>query len=73
MNKKEAAKIILKELEKISLFTGKYDAVNGNESYMHGISAVMECIAGFVSAETEDVFHDKFVSNMIESEEKRED
>lgn len=64
---KSSAKIVLSKLKECDLFCGKYDAKNGKESYMHGISTVMEVIAHY--AEDEE-FEDMFLKNMIKSEEK---
>ena len=52
------------------LLVGKYDAKNGNEKFMYGISTVMEFIAYRVSEADGDAFSDLFVKNMIKSEKK---
>ena len=60
--------LVFKDLTKeIGLFTGKYDALNGSEEFMYGVSAVMNYIA--YKAGHED-FEDTFVANMIKSKEK---
>ena len=66
-NLRNASQIVLDKLKGCDLFCGKYDARNGNASYMHGISTVMEVIANY--AEDEE-FENMFLRNMIESEEK---
>lgn len=48
MNKEEAYKIVFDDLTReggCDLFRGIYDAKNGKDSYMNGISLVMEYIA----------------------------
>lgn len=67
MDKKEAFQIVLDELKKCKLFCGQYDAMNGNEHYMHGVSSVMEVIAYHAGDEE---FEDMFLKNMIKSEKK---
>ena len=52
------------------LMIGKFDAKNGEEHFMYGISTVMEWIAYRVSDEVGDEFSDLFIKNMIESEKK---
>jgi hypothetical protein len=52
------------------LMVGNYDAKNGSEQFMHGISTVMEWIAYRVSEADGDAFSDMFVKNLIESEKK---
>ena len=71
MDKKMAYEIVLEDLKKrVSFFEGKYDARNGKEDYMYGVSAVMECIDYSISDEVGDNFSDTFIKNMIESERK---
>lgn len=53
-----------------SIFTGNYDAKNGNEKYMFGISTVMEWIAYKVNEETGNDFSDLFTKNLIKSIDK---
>ncbi len=60
-------KAVLEELKEIALFRGIYDAKNGNEHYMFGISTVMEVIANKAN---DDGFEDEFLHNMKLSEEK---
>ena len=67
-NEKNSFELVFKDLtKKIGLFTGKYDASNGSEEFMYGVSAVMNYIA--YKAGHED-FEDTFVANMIKSQEK---
>ena len=67
-NEKEILKGIIEEMSEIGIFTGKYDAKNGKEDFMYGISTVMECLAYMVSDEYGDSFSDAFVKNLIASE-----
>lgn len=50
------------------LLVGEYDAKNGNEKFMYGISTVMEWIAYRVSQEDGNAFSDLFIKNMLKSE-----
>lgn len=68
MNRETAFHIVLKELEKCNLFTGVYDAKNGNEDYMYGIFTVMENIAYNAGEEIGINFSEMFLNNLIESE-----
>ena len=68
--KEEATQYVFDELLKCNLFRGIYDAKNGKKSYMHGVSAVMECIAAMISAECFERFNEEFTKNLIESEDK---
>ena len=71
MDKSEAYKIVFDDLIQCDLFKGIYDAKHGNEQYMYGISAVMECIAQGVSDECYESFNNKFINNMLESEKNK--
>jgi hypothetical protein len=53
-----------------SMFRGTYDAKNGNDHFMYGISTVMEFIAYRASDARGDEFGEEFVKNMLESEKK---
>ena len=71
----EAFKIVYDELvnrSNINLFKGKFDAVNGSETYMYGIGLVLEWIAYQVSEETYDQFLDLFYNNLGECIEEAE-
>ena len=52
------------------LLVGEYDARNGDEKFMHGVSLVMEWIAYRVSEEDYNEFNDLFIKNLIKSEQK---
>lgn len=70
MNEKEAFQIVLNKLKECELLCGKYDARNGSEYFMYGVSTVMEIIANYAG---DNEFEDMFLKNMIESEEKNEE
>ena len=62
---KKAYRLVFKDLSKIDMFRGLYDAKNGDESFMYGVSTVM----GTVAFEAEDFdFEEKFIENMTNSE-----
>lgn len=69
MPKTEAYKIVLDELKTIPLFCGKYDAKNGNSSFMNGICTVMEFIAKNVSDDELTKYETEFTNNIIVSKE----
>lgn len=52
------------------LMVGEYDAKNGSEQFMFGISTVMEWIAYRVSEADGDAFSEMFTKNLVESEKK---
>lgn len=69
----EEKKVIEKVVDGMTecgLFCGWYDAKNGNEHFMYGVSTVMEYLAYLVSDEYGDEFSDTFTKNMIKSEKK---
>lgn len=68
----DAYKIVFEDIlnSGCGCMVGIYDAKNGNQDFMHGISTVMEWIAYRVSVADGDAFSDLFISNMIESEKK---
>ncbi len=72
-DKTDAYRIVYDDLIQCGAFRGIYDAKNGNEHFMYGVSCVMEVIASRVSDEVYDAFNDEFMNNMIESEEKAND
>lgn len=49
------------------LFRGRYDATNGNEQFMYGVSMVMEYIASMAGDEFYEEFDKIFLKNMIQS------
>lgn len=69
MDKSEAYRIVYEDLTKDDwLFTGKYDAENGNKHFMYGIASVMEEIA--YEAGRYEEFSEKWDSNIAKSEGK---
>jgi hypothetical protein len=68
----DAYRIVLNDMlnSGCGLLVGEYDATNGDEQFMHGISLVMEWIAYRVSEADGDAFSDLFLKNMSESEKK---
>lgn len=72
MDLEQAYKAVYDDLIKCELLTGKYDATNGEEHYMYGISTVMEIIAyrADKTGVLHDLFEDMFLNNMMKSEEK---
>lgn len=69
--KRHAYKIVYKDFIKYEgLFVGKYDAKHGGESFMYGVSFVMEAIAYSISDEAGEAFIDLFFSNLIASEDE---
>ena len=71
MTKQLAYAIVLNDLLECPMFKGIYDAENGSEHFMHGISTVMENIAYHVSEDCAIDFSEMFIANMIDSEEMR--
>ena len=69
-NEREMLKGIIEEMREIGIFNGRYDAKNGKEDFMYGVSTVMQCLAYMVSDEYGDSFSDTFVKNLIASEQE---
>lgn len=65
--KRVSYKIVFDDLMECPLFRGKYDAKNGNESFINGIWTVMEYIACNVSEDVGDKFNNEFAENMTKS------
>ena len=63
-------KAIIEKLQENKLFTGIYDAENGNASFMYGILTVLEAVAQLQSEEYANEVQMKFFKNMSDSEEK---
>lgn len=61
---RRAYRLVFKDLYKVNMFRGVYDAKNGSEAFMYGISTVMGTIA--FEAENFD-FEDMFMANMTRS------
>lgn len=70
MRKKKAYEIVYRDLMKVDLFRGHYDAKNGSPVYMHGICTVIENIALHVSEKTANEYTKIFFRNIIGSQKK---
>lgn len=57
-------KTVLEDLKQVSMFTGRFDAKNGNKHFMFGILAVMEYIADKAGNKE---YVDMFLDNMNKS------
>ena len=68
--KKKVIDKVVDGMTECGLFCGRYDAKNGNEHFMYGVSTVMEYLAYLVSDEYGDEFSDTFTKNMIKSEKR---
>lgn len=66
------ARVVYEKLMEVPLFRGVYDAKNGNEHFMYGISTVMEFIAKLVSEELYEEYNDMLHRNMTASEQRTE-
>ena len=69
MNKEEIRQLVLEMME-CPLFRGEYDAKNGSESFMYGISTVMEYLASCVDDTFYQSVSDIFTHSMVKSQEK---
>ena len=70
MEKAEIYKTVLKDLAECPMFLGIYDAKNGSEQFMYGISTVMEFIAYNCGEEIYDEFEKIFLENLQKSVDK---
>lgn len=69
--KKAMLKEVIDELMAMSgIFNGTYDAKNGNEHFMYGVSTVLTTLAFNVSEEYADEVEEIFFKNMEKSQEK---
>jgi hypothetical protein len=68
----DAYRIVLNDMMNsgCGILVGEYDAKNGSEQYMYGVSTVMEWIAYKVNEETGNDFSDLFTKNLIKSIDK---
>ena len=69
MAKEEIRQLVLEMME-CPLFRGEYDAKNGSEYFMYGISTVMEYLASYVDDTFYQEVSDVFTHNMVKSQEK---
>ncbi len=69
---KKAYKTVLEDLTKCGcgLFVGKYDAENGSDKFMYGISTIMEHIAYKAGKKEYEEFSKTFFENMQKSVDK---
>lgn len=67
--KQTMRKVIETIMQNGGLFTGKYDAVNGNPEFMFGISTLLKYLAHSVDEDFGNKIEDAFVKNMLKSEE----
>lgn len=65
---RRAYKLVYKDLRKVSMFRGVYDARNGDESFMYGIQTVMENVAHGAGEDEYELFNDIFLDNMTYSQ-----
>lgn len=65
---RRAYKLVYKDLRRVSMFRGVYDASNGSEEFMHGVQTVMEMVA-FVAEDFnfETVFFDNLTYSQIKA------
>ena len=68
--KKIAKKIVKDLMGQNGLFRGDYDAENGNEHFMYGISTLLEYIAYSIDENFGNDVESIFLKNMIKSEKK---
>lgn len=69
--KKAMLKEVIDELmATCNLFNGIYDAKNGNEHFMYGVSTVLTALAFRVSEEYADEVEETFFENMEKSQKK---
>ena len=69
MNKEEIRQLVSKMME-CPMFRGEYDAKHGSESFMYGISTVMEYLASCVDDTFYQSVSDGFTRNMVKSQKK---
>lgn len=72
MDKKKAYEIVVDDIMNngASMFQGHYDAKNGNKHFMLGICTLLEYLAFQVSEEKGYDISERFIQNVIASEEK---
>lgn len=69
MSKEEVRDLVLEMME-CPLFRGVYDAKHGKESFMFGVSTVMEYLAAKVDEDFYQKVSDIFAKNMLRSLDK---
>lgn len=69
--KKAMLKEVIDELMAMpGIFNGTYDAKNGNEHFMYGVSTVLTALAFKISEEYADEVEETFFKNMKKSQKK---
>lgn len=68
--KQTIKKVIEYAMEQNGLFAGNYDAVNGKEEFMYGISTLLEYLAFAVDENFGNDVENTFVKNMVKSKQK---
>lgn len=68
MIKKLAYRIVMKDLMKCPMFRGNYDAKNGNDHFMYGISTIVEFVAYGCGEKFYDKFEEMFFANLRKSQ-----
>lgn len=71
MELKQAYEMVVDDIfnSPLGVLKGHYDAKNGSKKYMHGVLFVLEYLVRHIDDEDKaEIFLDKFISNMIESE-----
>ena len=69
MAKEEIRQLVLEMME-CPMFRGEYDAKDGNESFMYGITTVIEYLASLVDDTFCQEVSDTFTHNMAKSQDK---
>lgn len=68
MELKKAYQMVFNDLHNCPMFQGCYDAINGNPSFMSGISTVMEVIANRAyNDDFAEKFSNEFIDNILRS------
>lgn len=70
---KEILKKVLDEMQKVSIFSGTFDAKHGSWEFMNGIASAMEFLAQQISDEYLYEFQEKFFGNFNKSIDKAEE
>lgn len=69
MTQEDIRQLVLEMME-CPMFRGEYDARHGSESFMYGISTVMDYLALKVDEDFYQEVSDAFIKNMVKSQEK---
>lgn len=66
----KVVKDLFESMKEVRMFRGLYDAKHGDDHYMYGVMAPMECIAYLLGEDYGDSFSDEFIGNMVKSQER---